>query len=61
LRCTTFFAWQAPDNPQTLRIDRDAGASMSTIEMVIFCLAVIWTPGLAFMGYLLLPKPPGSD
>jgi hypothetical protein len=61
LRCAIVFAWQAPDNPQTLRIDHDAGARMSTIEMVVFCLAVIWTPDLAFVGYLLLPKPPGSD
>jgi hypothetical protein len=44
-----------------MRIDRDAGASMSTIETAIFRLAVFWTPGLAFVGYLLLPKPPGSD
>jgi hypothetical protein len=40
----------------------NAGATMSTMEMVIFYLAVIWTPSLAFVGYLLLPKPPpGSD
>jgi hypothetical protein len=61
LRCTTFFAWQAPENPQNFRIDHDAGASMSTIETVIFWLMLFWTPGLAFMGFLLLPKPTGSD
>jgi hypothetical protein len=31
---------------------------MSAIETVIFWLTVFWTPGLAFIGYLLLPKRP---
>ena len=61
LRRTNNFAWQHSGNPQTSRIDHDAGASMTTIEMVIFWLVVFWTPGLAFMGYLLLPKRPEID
>jgi hypothetical protein len=36
-------------------------ASMSTIETVIFWLAVFWTPGLAFVGFLLLTKRPELD
>jgi hypothetical protein len=43
-------------NPQTPRIDHDAGASMTTTETVIFWLAVFWAPGLVFVGYLLLPR-----
>ena len=42
-------------------IDHDAGAYMSTIETVIFWLAVFWTPSLAFAGYLLLPRRPDAD
>jgi hypothetical protein len=37
------------------------GKSMSTIEMVVFCLVLVWAPGLAFVGYLLLPRRPEID
>jgi hypothetical protein len=30
---------------------------METVETAIFWLEVFWTPSLALMGYLLLPRP----
>jgi hypothetical protein len=30
---------------------------VDTIEAVIFWLAIVWTPGLAFLGYLVLRRP----
>jgi len=34
---------------------------MSTMGTVIFWLEVVWTPGLALMGYLVLPRPMELD
>ena len=47
-----FFAWQAPENPQTLRIDHGAGANMTVIGTVGFVLA-IWALGLLLTAYLV--------
>jgi hypothetical protein len=34
---------------------------MTTKETVIFLLAMFWTPGLVFVGYLLLHRRPETD
>jgi hypothetical protein len=34
----------------------DLGASMSNLEMVMLSLVLVWTPGLAFVAYLLMPR-----
>jgi len=33
---------------------------VDTLEAVIFWLAIVWTPGLAFLGYLVLQRPPAD-
>jgi hypothetical protein len=35
----------------------DVGTYMSAFEVVVALLLVIWTPGLAFMAYLVMPRP----
>lgn len=37
------------------------GAAVSAMKTVIFWLAVVWTPGLAFMGYMLARRYPDVD
>ncbi len=51
------FGWQLKESAQTLSMTV-TGAGMSTI---IFWLALVWMPGLAFFGYLLIPKRPETD
>jgi hypothetical protein len=51
---TTVVAWRLSESLDRLsRIDH----ARETIETAIFCLAIFWTPSLALMGYLLLPRP----
>jgi hypothetical protein len=34
---------------------------MSAFEAVILSLVIIWTPGMAFAAYLLMPRRPEAD
>jgi hypothetical protein len=34
---------------------------MGILETVILSLAIVWTPALAFVAYLLIPRSPGPD
>jgi hypothetical protein len=34
---------------------------MSAFEAVILALVIVWTPGIAFAAYLLMPRRPETD
>lgn len=39
------------------RWGHDVGTCMSILETVILSLVLVWTPGIAFVAYLLMPRP----
>ena len=47
--------------PSDCNIGMIWGATMSAFEAVILSLVIIWTPGIAFTAYLLMPRRRETD